>query len=184
MLNAFKVILLLVTVALFGAGAYAQQASTKEASRRVQNILTADLAGTSVSGDIALLTDYVGKHMGSSIDFSLSGSYNRAEEAFQSYQTAAAAAQQANSQIYAEAQAACAGKADSIVQARCNTAYLNAHIQNVHIPDPVPEPKEADYYYNLVAPPWTADVTGALYLDGVISLILTIVAVIIWRKKR
>jgi hypothetical protein len=184
MLNAFKAILLLIAVAMFGAGFYAQQGNSKESSRRVQAILTADLAGKNVSGDVDSLTDYVGKHMGSSIDFSLTGSFNRAEDAFQAYQTAAAAAQQANSQIYAQAQAACAGKDDSIVQARCNTAYLNAHLQNVHIPDPVPEPQAADYYYKLVSPPWTADLAGALYLDGVISLILAIVAVIIWRKKR
>lgn|GEM_PF-914096 len=174
----FQALLFGIALSLWLVGLYSQNMNHVESNRQVQVILDADLAGQPVADKITMLRAYVKNHLGATIDFSLTGAFNRAQVAAQAYTDAVARAQQANSEIYAQAQAACAGIKNAISQTKCNQDYLNSHLQDVHIPDPVPVPVESDYYYKLISPPWTADVAGALYVDAVITLVLAIIGLI------
>jgi len=170
--------LFVIALGLLGGGLMAQQANHKESERQVNVILTADIVGQSTTEQITMLRTYVKNHIGSTIDFTLSGSFNRAQVAAAAYKDALAKAEQANSVIYAQAQAACASIKNAIDQTRCNQQYLNSHLQNVQLPEPVADPVQSDYYYKLVSPPWTADVAGSLFVDAIIAFVLATLSLI------
>lgn len=174
MVRVFQIMLFAVALGLMGAGYLAKQANSDHAAAQVQAILDADLAAQPVNDRVKMLENYVQNHMGASIDFELTGAYNRAQEAAAVYKEAMAKAQLANSAIYAQAQAACAGIKNAVQQTKCNQEYLNSHLQDVKIPDPVIDPVETDYQYKLVSPPWTADVVGALFLDAALTFVIAV----------
>jgi hypothetical protein len=156
----------LAAIVLVVASLYSLSKSQSEAKQLVDQVQSDDTAGTSAASDIVNLQDYVSTHMGSSVTYTLTGSYNRAVTAAQS----AAAAQTNNNGVYAAAQAACSGKTDSITQAKCNQAYLSTHLTNMPSPAPVYEPKLADYQHSLKSPAWTPDLTGSLILGVLVAI--------------
>lgn len=158
-----RYLFLIAAIVLAGAGIYFRASSAHSARQQADQIIVADTAGAGdVSTRIASLKAFTGNHLGSSVSFTLQSSFDRATAAA----TAAAAATNSNSQIYAAAQKACAGKSDSITQARCNAAYLAQHLTNIPTPAPVPAPKLSDYQYSFKAPFWTPDLAGALLLGA------------------
>jgi hypothetical protein len=159
-----RLLFISAAVILAAAGLYFRAANTHTAKNQAAELVRTDAAGPSAPASLASLKAFVAGHMGASVSFTLQGSYDRAAA------QAAAAATNANSQIYADAQKACGGKSDSVTQAKCNHAYLSAHLTNVAIPTPVPAPKLADYQYNLKAPFWAPDLAGALLLGAVVAL--------------
>jgi predicted membrane protein len=169
-----RLLFFLAGVVLAGLGLASQAKDSHSAHSQAVAIVAADQIGTNVqpssSTAIAGLQDFVKTHMGSSVSFSLTGSYNRALAASQT----AAAAQTSNSNVYAAAQAACSGKTDSLTQARCNQAYLQQHLQSQPT-TPVAEPKMADYQYSLKSPSWTPDLAGALILGSLLAMVVFLI---------
>ena len=153
-----------LALVLLGAGLIARSMSAREAKSQAAAILATDKASKPTTTELAALQDYVGLHMGSGVTVTLEGTYARD-------QAAALAASKANdnSKIYADAQAACAGKSDSVTQAKCNQAYLAARLVGP-TPTPVPAPKLANYQYKLTSPAWTPDIAGALLLGAAAAL--------------
>jgi hypothetical protein len=173
-----RLLFIAVAIILAAAGFYARSRNAQTAHTQANQLVRQDASGTDTTAALAALKDYVASHMGASADFTLAAAYARATAAAQ----AAAAASAANSQISAQAQAHCAGKSDSITQARCNQAYLAQHLSNVPPPAPVAAPKAADYHYTLRAPVWTPDLAGALLLGSVIALAIATFGR--WRRRR
>jgi hypothetical protein len=149
-------------VILAGLGLFFQARNAATSRTLATSVVNDDQNQVPATADIQLLKDFVGSHMGSSVTYTLTGSYNRAQAQAQ----AAQAVQNSVSQIYADAQKACSGKTDSITQARCNTAYINAHIATLPPAGATTPPNIASYTYKLRSPIWTADLAGALFLGA------------------
>ncbi len=165
-----RFLFLFAAIILFGVGIFFRASSTRSARTQAEKITQADTAGADTAADVASLKTYSASHMGASVKFALKGAYARAQAAAEAAATAQAAASAANSQIYAEAQRQCSGKSDSITQAKCNQAYLSAHLASVPAaPASVPAPKESDFQYDLKAPFWTPDLAGALLIGALVA---------------
>jgi hypothetical protein len=158
----------LAALVLAAAGIYVQWQNSQHAKNLAQSIEQQDLAGTSTTQSVADLGTYVKSHMGATVSYTLTGSYNRAVAAAKS----SAAAEESNQGVYAAAQAACMSHANSIVQAECNQAYLQSHATELQSPAPVATPKLASYEYTVKSPFWTPDLAGALMLGAIASLIV------------
>jgi hypothetical protein len=169
---------LLAALALAGAGFYLDATNAREVHAQTKTLVNQDAAGEDTTTALADLRQFVAGHVGASTSFTLEGAYSRAQTAAR----AAAAASAANSQIYADAQRACAGKSDSITQARCNQEYLSKHLANLPAPTPVPEPRLADYQYQLVSPLWAPDLAGACFAGAAVAAVLALLGFI--RRRR
>lgn len=163
-----RMLFMLAAFALVAAGIYSRSLSEKEAKNLVNTVQSADVAGANSTTAISDLQSYVKSHVGASVTYTLTGSYNRAV----TQANAAASAQNSNGQIYAAAQAACSGKTDSITQAKCNQAYLQSHLANLPPQTTVLQPKLSDYQFSLRSPSWTPDLTGSLFLGALAAFIL------------
>lgn len=141
-------------------------ASYQSSHKQAKAIAVADVAGTDTVAYQAKLAAYVKAHMQSSVSVMLSGSYDRAKLAAE-----AAANPNSTGAVYAQAQAACTSKADSIVQSRCVAAYVAAHSKANPNPVPVAMPSAADYTKTYLAPLWTPDATGFVAIIGWLALI-------------
>ncbi len=172
------VLFVLAAGILVAAGLSVRSQNIKSAQAQADKLVVTDKTSTSSAAGLADLKSYIKGHMGSSVAFTLQGSYGRAAAAAK----VAAAASAANSQIYADAQRTCAGKSDSITQARCNQEYLSNHLTQVAPAGPITEPKLADYQYTLRAPVWTPDLAGALLLGALASLLFATYN-FIWRRN-
>src|ERR1700684_229007 len=146
-----RMLFITAAVVLVCAGIYSRLQDEKQAKSLATAIEAADLANENTSLATQNLQLYVKDHMGTSVSYTLTGSYNRAV----AKANAAAAAQNGSGQIYAAAPAACSGKPDSITQANCNQAYLQSHLANLPPSTPVIQPKLANYQYSLHSPEWT-----------------------------
>lgn len=160
-------ILITIGLVLLGLAGLVMWQNHARATKQVTAIVAADAAGTDQTAQVALLKAYVASHMGSSTTVQLAGAYARAQAAA----AAAAQASAANAQIYAEAQRACAGKSDSIVQARCNQEYLAKRLIVVPQSAPVTAPDPASFVYKFSSPIWYPDLAGALVLGGLVALV-------------
>ena len=118
-------------------------------------ITAADQNGQDTAGPQQVLKTYVHRHMAVSETVFLSGSYGRAAQAAQSEANPAS-----NGQVYAQAQAACAGHADSITQANCVQSYVASHATASANPQAVTQPTKAAFTKKFTAPSWTADSAG------------------------
>jgi hypothetical protein len=181
-MNQMRLLYFLAVVVLAGLGLFFEAKdshySHTQANAIVQDDQAAPNPNAGATAALRNLQNFVKTHMGSSVSFTLTGSYNRAQSAAQ----AANAAQASNASIYAAAQAACSGKTDSLVQARCNAAYLQSHLP-ASTPTPVAAPKLSDYQYNLKAPVWSPDLAGALLLGALIALVLLLFSLLKPRRR-
>jgi hypothetical protein len=174
-----RIFFVLAAAALGFAGLYYRGLNGKEAQHRADVIVDQDVAGTAdLSPSINSLKAYVQAHMGASVNFTLTGAYDRALAQYQ------AQAQPSQSQIYADAQKACAGKSDSVTQAKCNAQYLQTHLSTAPTPTPQPEPRVSAFTYNLRAPIWTPDLPGALLLGAVVALLFSLGGLMRRRRHR
>jgi hypothetical protein len=164
---------MLAAILLAVAGVVVRQMNVNQAHLLASQVVAADVADASISAPLDSLRSYAATHMGASVTLSLTGSYNRAESSAAAATEAAAKAQSANAQIYANAQQYCMSKANSIVQAECNAAYLQQHLVATPSPTAVAAPKLADYQVSVVAPVWTPDLAGALFAGALVALVLS-----------
>ncbi|HEX7259308.1 MAG TPA: hypothetical protein VF272_00025 [Candidatus Saccharimonadia bacterium] len=148
----------------------------KQTAKLVQSIVAVDKAGGNVSDKQRELIAYVRNHMRTSTSYMLEGSYGRAVSSAQ-----AAAIPGGNGKVYADAQAACAGRADSVAQARCVQNFLAAHVVPAANPQSVALPAKSEYSVKLSAPGWTADSTGLAFLLALASALLSVYLLIVRR---
>lgn len=157
---------LLALAALLLVASGVQMVAHQHHARTLEKaVQAADASGQDPAAGLAAAQAYLNKHMGVSLAIFLQASYDRALQAAQ-----AAANPQSSGEVYAAAQAACAGKADSIVQARCVQAYVSAHAPAAPNPQAVAMPTKADYTKRLSSPTWTADAAGITFLLGLVFL--------------
>lgn len=165
---------LVIGGALLVAGFMVRAQTVAEAKRLADDIVKQDLAGANTVTAQQNLATFVQEHTGASVSYTLQGAYDRD---IASAKATMAAATAANSRIYADAQKACAGKSDSVTQAKCNQDYLAKHVQPTITPV-VQEPVLASYQRHLTAPAWTTDLAGALLLGSGAALALGIINVL------
>lgn len=166
--------------ALVLAGMLVVGFNQRQASQKVSAIEAADMAGQPVETLRKDLADYAALHMGVRVSYELTGSYNRAVD---STKAAVAAASAANSQIYAEAQKQCAGKTDSVTQARCNQEYLASRLQPTNSPNLI-APQLSNFKTTVVSPAFAPDLAGALLAGGILACLYGIFNLITQRRRR
>lgn len=155
-------ILAVVAVALSG---WLVSAHQRKANDMVAAILAKDATVTTTESDQVALRTYVERHMGVSAKVYLNSSYDRAIAA-----ASATASPVAGSQVYAQAQAACASRADSIRQASCVTNYVNSHAQSSTNPQTPPAvPDKSQFTKSYTAPGWTPDSAGLVLLVAMVA---------------
>lgn len=157
--------LLAMALVLIVASATQMIAHQRHAHQLQVAVLAADEAGQDTAPPLATAQAYVHKHMGTNLNLLLQASYNRAASAAQ-----AAANPPSSGEVYAAAQAACAGKADSVVQARCVQSYVASHATAAPNPQAVAMPNKTDYTKKLSSPVWTPDGVGLTTLLALLSL--------------
>lgn len=140
-----------------------------EAVQRASVVVAADRAGSSTDAALKLLRNYVKAHTGSTVTLILSGSYTRAQTAAEEY----ARSQGGTGQLYAEGQQKCAGKADSISQARCVQTYVSQRLAAIDTPVTVAPPNPKDYTLTIKAPKFAFDLATALFA---LSTVLAVIA--------
>lgn len=148
-----------------------------QAQQQVDAIIAADKAGKPVDQDIKKLEQYVKTHMNASTSFALQGSYSRAVVAAQ-----AAALQQTQSgaKVYADAQAACSARVDSIQLSNCVTNYIAA---NSTPGQTAPAPAQVDksqFIYKFTSPAPSLETSVVLLGTAVILLVTSIFVRIIY----
>jgi hypothetical protein len=174
-----KPIIFLSSAILLSAFALGTQAHNhSEAVQRASVVVAADRAGSSTGEALKSLKKYVGGHTGSSVTLTLSGSYTRAQTAAEEY----ARSQGGTGQLYAEGQQKCAGKADSVVQARCVQSYVSQHLATIATPVAVAPPNPKDYIITIKSPAFASDFATLLFA-GSTGLFVIAVYAFIRRKK-
>jgi hypothetical protein len=174
-----KVRYLLVAAAVTALVGVQQLAAHRQhAAQLTVAVVTADQTGLDSAPPQAALAAYTKQHMGTQRRVFLSGRFEGATAAAQQ-----AANPQSNGQVYAQAQAACGGKLDSVTQARCVTNYVSSHSQPSANPQPVQLPERSDAQFNPVftSPRWTPDSTG---LALVLTLAFVLVAGVMGLRRR
>ncbi len=160
-----KWIFLAIAGLLAGAGLLVQYQNGQAARSKAASIEAADQQGLNTKTELDSLRRYVAGHMGASVKVTLEGSYERAQAAAQK---AAADTQAAIAKVYVDAQLACVGQKNPVLQAKCNQDYVAAH------PAPatssVLAPQLADYQYDLRSPLWAPDLAGWLLLGSLSAL--------------
>lgn len=143
-------------------------ANARTAKDKARQIVAADQESLDTKTAQRELADYVYSHMNSSVQYTLRGSFDRATETVH-----LANQPQVSGQVYQQAQAACAGRADSIAQSRCVTGYLSQHAPTNPSSTPAELPKLADFTIALHAPRWTPDLAGLSLLAAMATAALT-----------
>ncbi len=151
-------------------GVYGLRQNNQGLAVLIDKLVTADQAIQPTAQLREDIKQYSANHMGADATFELTASYNRDLATAQ----AAAAGGSAEGSVYAAAQAACAGKADSIVQAKCVTSYVSAHAAPASGPQAPTLPVRTSYRYSYHAPVWTPDLPGISFLAAAASLITVI----------
>ena len=153
------ILFLAAAIVLVATGLGIRAHNHSQAVDRASIVVAADRAGNPTQNDITLLKSYVKSHTGSTVMFSLGGSFSRAQAAAE----ASAKAQGGTGQLYVEGQQKCAGKADSITQARCVQQYVSAHLANVAVPVAVAPPNPKDYMMTVMAPKVAFDLASLTF---------------------
>lgn len=156
----------ILSFSLIIVGVIAMALNHSSAASQATSIVAADAA----SKDTTLLRDqlknYSSAHMNAATALELNSSYNRDVKVAQD----AASGAQATGQVYAQAQAACASKSDSLVQARCVAAFVATHSAPLAQPKAPLLPERSKYSYHFPSPAWTADLAGISLASGFIAL--------------
>lgn len=156
----FFAISFVALIAAVGCLIYYQRTANAKATQVEQLDVAASPEAVTATAE---LKRYVESHMGVSATVQLQGSQQRAEAA------ANAAASQPGSEVYAQAQAACAKSGDSIAQSKCVTAYIGSHSAPAANPQPVAMPDPAQFSQSFHGSNWTMDGTGIALLISVLA---------------
>ena len=140
-------------------------ANRNYAVKSAEAIIAKDQAGEDTTSDIAILKEYVAKHMRANLSFELKAGYDRAVE-----RAREAAEPKIDQSLYTKAQAACAGQRDPVAQTRCVSSYVAANSDTK--PRPVVLPSKTKYQFAFTSPAWTPDRAGLAILVSVVLLTL------------
>ena len=162
-----RIIILIAVLGFAYAGIAARAHNRTESITRANAIVSADQIGEPTAPLLASLKNFVKTHTGSSVKLTLGASYTRAQAAAQ----ASNKSQEITGQLYAEGQAACASKADSLVQARCVQAYVSSRLKALSIAPTLAAPNPSDYIINYTAPTTAADTATIMATLSILSLI-------------
>lgn len=163
--------LFILSAILLIAGILLYRNNAVSAQKQVEAIIAADKAGKPVDQGIKKLETYVKSHMNSSTSFALQGSYSRAVAAAQA---AALQQTQGGAKVYADAQAACSARVDSIQLSNCVTNYIAA---NSTPGQTAPAPTQVDknqYIYKFTAPAWSWDVGGIVLASSILATLIAL----------
>jgi hypothetical protein len=157
--------LIIAAAVLVGFGLWRIYANNQSAVKQTQAIIAADVAGSDIKAQTDALAAFVYGHMGASVRYELTGSYNRAVAAAKS-----AAQPQVSDSLYAQATAACATH-NPVAQAQCIQNYVSA--QPAAATQAVTLPSVTSYNHQLTSPFWTPDLAGGSLLAAATLLLLT-----------
>lgn len=173
-----RFVLILLILILLGAAFITRAHNHTIAVAKGRAIVTADQVGEPTAQLLASLKNYVALHTGSSVILNMGGSYSRAVAAAE----ASAQAQVGTGQLYAEGQQKCAGKANSIVQARCVQDYVSSRLKALAIPVAIAPPNQNDYKLTFKSPLFAFD-TATLLLVLAMFLVLASILTKLRRKN-
>ena len=139
-------------------------------SDQMNQMAAYDAQGKATTAQQQQLKQFIESHTGLSAQLFLQSSFERAEEAAK-----AAANPSSSGQLYAQAQAACGGKSDSVTQARCVQQYIAARGPANPNPQPVVAPSRADYTFEAKSPMIVADTVGLLLIAMVALALIGLV---------
>ena len=143
------------------------QSNAATARRKAEEIKQLDAAGKPTLQKEKELRKYSLDHMNASTEFELTGSYRRAQQEQQR-----ASQNRVNGQVYAQAQAACGGRRDSVSQAKCVREYASRQAPAPVVPVTI---NRKAYVRESNSPGWTPDLAGISLLAAVIAAILALV---------
>jgi hypothetical protein len=161
-------VLILLIAVLIGAGFVVRVSNASYATTQAK-LLAAEPVSSTMTTQLNALKEYVSNHSGSTVTVELTMAY---DDAVQQAQTAASSGSTPSGALYAAAQAACAGKTISTVQAQCNEEYLQTHSTPSTDAAPVVQPKLSDYTYHFVAPMLTLDLATILWAFAFITILV------------
>jgi hypothetical protein len=167
-------ILVCLVIGLYGIGTNVQRAQTL-----AQQVVNQDQVDQDTTAQQTLLKDFVTTHMYATSTVFLQGSYDRAVQSANSLSAA-------NSQVYIDADNACASKANSIVQAQCHAAYLAQHLTPGAPLSPTTPPSKDKFTLTWHSPLFAPDMVGisfALALVLLVALISQIMATGVNRRR-
>lgn len=173
-----RILTILGILFLFGSAFSVRAQNHNTAVLRASTVVAADRAGEPIAPLLESLKKYVRTHTGSSVVLSLPGSYSRALSAAQ-----ASGQPTATGALYAEAQAACAGKADSVRQAKCVQEFVSARLVTTPEQPTVLPPNPEDYVIRLKAPAIAPDLATLLWFVAFASA-LTALGLFLRNKRR
>lgn len=151
-----KRLILLIALVAFGISGWLTRQSYAATAQSRAAALANVTDGAVATRQLNDLRSYVVSHSGSSVTVTLTGLYDQAVA-----QTQTAAVATPSAALYAQAQAACAGRANATVQAQCNQQYIQTHASPAQAAS-VPGPNLTDYTYRLIAPVVTLDLATLL----------------------
>lgn len=156
--------LLILAVLAFLFGVIQLARNSNNAIALKNQVLARDAAGQNATTELEDLNKFVKSHMNASITFTRESAYHQA--------VANANPKPAVSgEVYAKAQAACAGRSDSVTQARCVTDYLARNAPTTQA-QPAALPNVEDYTVSLVSPRYTTDLAGLSFMVSTIAVAL------------
>ena len=146
-----QTIILFAIIALAVAGLLSRSSNASYARDQAMQ-LSAAPASPETTLKLNALKTYVSSHSGATVTVVMTSAYQQALQAYQ----AATTPTPPSTTLYAEAQAACAGRAVATVQAQCNQQFIESHSVATTAPN-VPMPAARDYSYRLIAPAFALD---------------------------
>jgi hypothetical protein len=138
--------------------------------RMQQAIIEKDKTGENVTTDIEELRKFALSHSQSSVQFTLTGRYERAQQKAEDE-----AVERQTGKLYEQAQAACDRPGvSSIAQAECVQKYVSARLKPGQNPQPYepPEPSDPEFSVLIASPAWAPDLAGFLLLGALLSAIV------------
>lgn len=164
-------ILVVLAVAAFGGQLVVYRDHAKSLAG---DVVAKDKQSLDTTAEQAALKSYTGTHMLTGQTVFLQASFDRAVAG-----ATAAANPASNGQVYAQAQAACAGQKNAVMQTHCVADYVQNHAAPSANPQAMAQPQRADFTKKFASPPWTPDGSGAA---AVAAIVLLASAVSVWRR--
>ena len=155
---------LLITAGFLAlASGFIIASNQQQANDLAMQAVAREQAGHDITADLEVIKGFSEDHMGVSVEVFRKASYEKAVTLAK-----AAANPGAQGDVYARAQAACAGQTSSVTQSKCTSDYVNANSTPAANPQPVVMPQPADYTSRYRGPVWSTDAAGWFLMASVI----------------
>lgn len=156
--------IVLVVVGLFG-----MRQNNITAYEKLDEVMALDADEIEVDEELEELEEYVFSHMNASMQFTLHGSFRRAQE-----EAVIEADESVGSGLSQAAQDECEVEgSDPQVVAECYRDYVTSRLDDND--DSIDEPEREDFTYTLHSPPWTTDLPGFAFFGAVLSGLVAVV---------